>query len=245
MNGGFSIVVVIFTLLGCMGVAYGEGAARQVPEEAKELLKGVTWFMQAAVRIEGDKILYVDPYRLGSVKQDADIILLTHSHGDHLSLPDIAKIAKQNTVFVCPKDERCLSALKGKNVKTVAPGDKLELGGVRVAAVPAYNLNKPYHPKSNSWVGYVVQIGDRRFHFAGDTDLIPEMKDIEADIAFLPVGGKYTMNATEAAEAAKMIKAKYFVPYHGGGTTVGSKEDIETFCASCPKAVVLQPQGAK
>ena len=245
MNGGFSNIVLIIALVGCTGLARGEGASREVPAEAKELLKGVTWFMQSAVRIEGEKIVYVDPYRLGSVKQDADIILLTHSHGDHLSPPDIQKIAKDNTVFVCPKDERCLSALKGKNVRTVAPGDKLEIGGVKIAAVPAYNPEKPYHPKSNSWVGYIVQVGGRRFYFAGDTDFIPEMKDIEADIAFLPVGGKYTMNATEAAEAAKVIKAKYFVPYHGGGMTVGSKEDIETFCAACTKAVVMQPQGAR
>ena len=245
MNSAFSKMAIVFALIGCVGLACVEGAERPVPEEAKELLKGVTWFMQAAVRIEGEKTVYVDPYRLGDVKQDADIILLTHSHGDHLSPPDIAKIAKESTVFVCPKDEKCLSALKGKNVKTVAPGDKVEIGGVKIAAVPAYNLEKPYHPKSNSWVGYVVQTGNRRFYFAGDTDLIPEMKDIEANIAFLPVGGKYTMTATEAAEAAKIIKAKYFVPYHGGGMSVGSKEDVETFRVACPKAIVLQPQGAK
>lgn len=245
MNAGFSNIAVIFSLFCCMGLAWGEGTAREVPKEAKELLKGVTWFVQGAVRIEAEKIVYVDPYGLGYMKQDADIILLTHSHGDHLSPPDIAKIAKDDTVFVSPKDERCLSALKGKSVKTVAPGDQLELGGIKIAALPAYNLDKPYHPKSNSWVGYVLQIGGRRFYFAGDTDLIPEMKDIETDIAFLPVGGKYTMNAAEAAEAAKVIKAKYFVPYHGGGMMVGSKEDFEAFCAACPKAIVLQPQGAK
>lgn len=245
MNAGFSKLIVMLTLIGCMGFACGEETSREVAEEVKELLNGVTWFMQAAVRIEGEKIVYVDPYRLGSVKQDADIVLITHSHGDHLSPADIAKIARENTVFVCPRDEKCLSALKGKNVKTVAPGEKLEIGGIRIAVVPAYNLEKPYHPKSNAWVGYVVQMGNRRFYLAGDTDLIPEMKDIEADIAFIPVGGKYTMDATEAAEAAKIVKAKYFVPYHGGGTSVGSKADIETFCASCAKAVVLQPQGAK
>lgn len=245
MNAGFIKGAVILTLIGCMGLACGEGTPRELAEEAKELLKGVTWFMQAAVRIEAEKVVYVDPYRLGAVKQDADIVLITHSHGDHLSPPDIAKIAKEDTVFVCPKDEKCLAALKGRNVKTVAPGDKLEIGGIRIAAVRAHNLDKPYHPKSNSWVGYVVQSGDRRFYFAGDTDLIPEMKDIEADIAFLPVGGKYTMNATEAAEAAKIIKAKYFVPYHGGGMSVGSKEDFEAFRAACPKAIVLQPQGTR
>jgi L-ascorbate metabolism protein UlaG (beta-lactamase superfamily) len=245
MSVGFSGVMVILTLFLCMALAHAEGGSREVPEEAKELLRGVTWFMQAAVRIEAEKTIYVDPYRLGSVKKDADIILITHSHGDHLSPPDIARIARQDTVFVCPRDERCLSALKGKNVKVIAPGEKLEVGGVKIAAVPAYNLNKPYHPKSNAWVGYVVQVGERTFYFAGDTDLIPEMKDIQADVAFIPAGGKYTMDATEAAQAATLIKAKYFVPYHCGGATVGQKDDFETFSRACPKAVIMAPEGAR
>jgi L-ascorbate metabolism protein UlaG (beta-lactamase superfamily) len=159
MKVGLSGFIFVAVLVFCVGSARGEDAPREMPDEAKKLLKGVTWFMQAAVRIEAEKTVYVDPFRLGSVKRDADIILITHSHGDHLSPGDIEKIAKEDTVFVCPKDEKCLSALKGKNVKIVAPGGKLEVGGVKIAAVPAYNLQKRYHPKAKGWVGYIVQVG--------------------------------------------------------------------------------------
>ena len=240
---------VIAMMFCCMGLACGEGAGREVPEEAKKLLKGVTWFTQSAVRVEAEKTVYVDPYRLGPVERDADIVLITHSHGDHLSPADIAKIAKEDTVFVSPKDPKCLSALKGKNVKIIAVGGKVEVGGVKVAAVPAYNLNKPYHPKSKGWVGYIVQVGERSFYFAGDTDVIPEMKDVQADVAFLPAGGKYTMDPEEAAKAAKVIRAKYFVPYHCGGVIrgyrIGRKDDAERFSSACPKAVIMKAVSAK
>jgi len=245
MITGLLKAMVIVTLLSCMGLAHGEGTAGKVPEEAKKLLRGVTWLVQAALRIEAEKIIYVDPFRLGSVKKDADIILITHSHGDHLSPADIAKIAKEDTVFICPKDQRCLSALRGKNVKVIALGEKLEIGGVKIAAVPAYNLNKRYHPKSKGWVGYIVRIDERSFYFAGDTDFIPEMKDVKADIAFLPVGGKYTMDVAEAAEAAKVIRAKYFLPYHCGGIILGKKDDAERFGKACPRAVIMQPISAR
>ncbi len=245
MRAGLFNTVGVLVIFSCMGLAAGENAVRKVPEEAKKLLKGVTWFVQAAVRIEAEKTIYVDPLRLRSVEKDADIILITHSHGDHLSPADIAKIAKEDTVFVCPNDPKCLSALKGKNVKVIAAGEKLEVGGVKIAAVSAYNLNKPYHPKSKGWVGYIVAVGERSFYFAGDTDFIPEMKDVQADVAFLPAGGKYTMDPEEAAEAAKVIRAKYFVPYHCGGTIVGRKDDAERFSAACPKAVVMEAVSAK
>jgi L-ascorbate metabolism protein UlaG (beta-lactamase superfamily) len=236
------VAVILFIYAGLASAAE---TTQEMPEEAKKLLKGVTWFAQGAVRIEAEKTIYVDPYRLTAVKKDADIILITHSHGDHLSPADIAKIAKPDTVFVCPRDPKCQAALKGKSVKTVAPGEKVEVSGVKIAAVPAYNSEKLYHRKSQGWVGYVVQIGERSFYFAGDTDAIPEMKEIEADVAFLPVGDKYTMDSAEAAEAAKMIRAKYFVPYHCGGAVIGSKEDFQAFRAACPKAVIMEAASAK
>ncbi len=237
--------LVVVAILACTGSVNGAEPGQETPEEAKKLLKGVTWFAQGAVRVQAEKTVYVDPYRLTDVKKDADIVLITHSHGDHLSPADIAKIAKADTTFVCPKDQKCLAALKGKSVKIITPGGKLEIGGVRIAAVPAYNSEKPYHQRSQGWVGYVVQIGERSFYFAGDTDFIPEMKEVKADMAFLPAGGKYTMDAAEAAEAAKVIRAKYFVPYHCGGAVIGKKEDFQAFRAACPKAVIMEAAGAK
>lgn len=237
--------LIVVAILACIGSVSATEAGSEMPEEAKKLLKGVTWFAQGAVRIEAERTIYVDPYRLTDVKKDADIVLITHSHGDHLSPADIAKIAKADTVFVCPKDPKSMAVLKAKNVKSVSPGEKVEVSGVKIAAVPAYNSDKPYHRRSQDWLGYVLNVGERTFYLAGDTDAIPEMKKIEADVAFLPVGGKYTMNAAEAAKAAKTVRAKYFVPYHGGGAMIGQKDDLDRFREACPRAVIMKAASVK
>ena len=241
MNMHLLLVIALLLVPAWAGLAIEGGGPADIPQDAKKLLKGVTLYLQASVRIEGEAVVYVDPFRFDSFKKDADIVLITHSHSDHLSPADIARVARRDTVFVCPKDPRCLAAFKDKDVKTVAPGDTLEIKGVKIKAVPAYNLTKRYHPKSNAWVGYVVQFADRSFYLAGDTDKIPEMKDVKADIAFLPAGGKYTMDVKEAAKAAELIQAKYFIPYHCGGVIVGNPDDAEKFSQLCPKAVILKP----
>ena len=198
--------------------------------KAGKLLAGVRHLTQSTVIVNrGQKVIYFDPYRLPEEKHDADAVFVTHPHSDHFSLADIKAALKPGGILVAPKDAAA-RARSGGIDKTipVLPGKEYEAAGLRFTTVPAYNLNKGYHPKSMNWVGYLVRLGDVTFYFAGDTDLIPEMKGIKADVAFLPVGGIYTMNAEEAAQAANLIKPAVAVPVHFYDL-VGTTADAQKF----------------
>ena len=176
--------------------------------------------------------VFFDPYKLKDYSKKADIIFITHPHYDHLSLEDIEKIAKEDTVIVCP--ENGADQLKGYKVVKVNPSDEREVMGIGFKAVPSYNVNKKFHPKKNEWVGYIVDFGGIKIYHAGDTDFIPEMKDFKCNIALLPVSGTYVMTAEEAFEAAKAIKPDIAVPMHYGAI-VGDKSDAEKFVSLCEK----------
>lgn len=200
----------------------------------------IEWYGQASFKISGEKIIYIDPWKLKGELEKADIILVTHTHYDHFSPDDIAKIQKDDTVIVLPKDG---DGKVSGDIRSVMSGDTLELDGVKVEAVPAYNLGKDFHPKGNNWLGYIITMDGKRYYHAGDTDSIPEMKEIfEIDYAFLPVGGTYTMNAETAAEVANTIKAKVTIPMHYGDI-VGKKEDGEKFKSLVKgEVVVMEPK---
>lgn len=194
----------------------------------------IAWLGHDCFRIEGEKTIYTDPFKIGGEKT-GDLILITHSHFDHLSPEDIQKIAAGDTVAVAPDDCRAqLSRLGLKEVKTVRPGDLLTVEGVEVRTIPAYNVDKfrspgvPYHPKQGEGVGYVFTIGGVTLYHTGDTDLIPEMEGLKIDVMFTPVSGTYVMTADEAAQAVKKISPKLAIPMHYG-TIVGSRNDAERF----------------
>ena len=186
----------------------------------------------ASVRIRNNKIIYIDPFELIGDHDlpKADIVLITHSHYAHCSPRDVEKIINENTIIITVAD--AMSKLNHLNVKGIAliePGKSIKANDEKITAVPAYNINKQFHPKENDWVGFIVEMEGVRIYHAGDTDLIPEMKDIDVDIAFLPVGGTYTMNAMEAAQATKTFKrCKIAIPIHYG-TMIGTGSDAETF----------------
>ncbi len=183
----------------------------------------------ASVRIKGSRVIYVDPWKLSGELPKADVVLVTHSHGDHCSPKDVARVSRKGTIVVATPD--CVSAL-GDGVTTVAPGDRLEFDDLIVEAVPAYNLDKKFHPRDNGWVGYVIEMDDERIYVAGDTDAIPEIGEIRADVALLPVGGTYTMTAEEAARAANAMRPGKAIPIHYGDI-VGSRNDAERFGELC------------
>ena len=200
-----------------------------------DLLNGITWLGHDSFRIAvPGAVVYIDPWKLDKADK-ADLILITHEHHDHFSPDDLDKLRKPETVVVTI--QAVAAELRG-DVRVVKPGDQLEVKGITVAAVPAYNRAKQFHPKSAGHVGFVVSIGGRRIYHAGDTDVIPEMDQVQADVALLPVGGKYTMTAAEAAEAANRIKPKVAVPMHWGDI-IGTRADAEAFKENARVPVVI------
>lgn len=196
------------------------------------------WLGHAGFLIKASSIIYIDPFKLQGEMPKADIILITHSHYDHCSIEDLKRIVRDGTIVVVPAD--CQSAITKVNKKIemqiIEPGDEIELLGIKILGFPAYNIKKPFHAKSEGWLGYVLKLDNVIIYHAGDTDLIPEMEKLTGYskkgnefVALLPIGGNYTMNAEEAAEAAKLIKATITIPMHYG-SIMGGKEEAEKFC---------------
>jgi len=186
----------------------------------------IHWLGHSSFRIEDSTVqIYIDPWKLAASAPKADIIFITHGHYDHFSKDDIAMIQKPSTIIVAPSD--VAAQVKG-NVVAVEPGKDYVVGKLKVHTVPAYNINKNFHPKANRWVGYVITLtsGQKIYH-AGDTDAIPEMKSLVVDVALMPCGGTYTMTAEEMAQAANSFMPKVLIPMHYGDV-VGSNINAET-----------------
>lgn len=174
------------------------------------------------------KTIYMDPYEINDTEK-ADIVLITHPHYDHLSISDLQKIVTPNTIILGTID--CTSKLAGKvnsKYEIISPEMKKKLNGIDIEIVAAYNTDKRFHPKENGWVGYIITIDGVRIYHAGDTDIIPEMSNIKTDIAMLPIGGTYTMDAKDAAKSCEIIKPKIAIPMHYN-KIVGSIESGHEF----------------
>jgi len=194
----------------------------------------ITWLGHASVMITGSSAtIFIDPWKT-TRKERADIILLTHDHYDHYSESDIKALLGSSTRVVAPMSTPLVTDV-------VAPGESLSVKDIEVRAVPAYNVDKAFHPKANGWVGYVVSLDGKRIYHTGDTDRIPEMKGLSVDAALVPVGGTYTMDASEAAEVIRDVHAAHAIPIHYGDI-VGARKDAEQFSKLCPCTVhVLDP----
>ena len=194
----------------------------------------ITRIAHDTFRIAGSKVIYTDPFKV-TKSDEADIVLLSHEHFDHLSLEDLQKVIFPGTAIVAGSS--CKDGLKDVKVKEklyLDPGGKHRVGHVEIEAVPAYNVNKyrepgqHFHPKAAKHVGFVVKMDGTTFYYAGDTDFIPEMKSIHCDIALLPVSGTYVMTVEEAVEAAAAIHPKIAVPMHYAAI-VGTEADAHKF----------------
>ncbi len=211
--------------------------------DLKEAVKKIHWLGHDAMRIDGSTVVLIDPFRI-SVTKPADLILISHDHSDHNSPEDVAKVRTKDSVIVT--DAASARKLKGE-IKVVAPGDRLTVKGVEIEVGPAYNTNKEFHPKDAGMLSFVIKLDGVRYYHAGDTDFIPEMKQLDVDIAFLPVSGTYVMTAEEAVQAAKAIKPKIAIPMHYGAI-VGSEDDAKKFKKALEgqiEVVILQKETAR
>jgi L-ascorbate metabolism protein UlaG (beta-lactamase superfamily) len=228
-------------ILAAGNISASEGA--ESPSETARMTSIIHWLGHDSFRIDGDGIvIYIDPYKITDGPK-SDLILITHDHKDHASPEDVAKIQHSETTIVAAS--AAAAKFQGR-IQTVKPGDKLNIKGISIEAVPAYNTNKfrspgvPFHPQESGYVGYILTVNGIRIYHAGDTDAIPEMKSVHCDVALLPVSGIYVMTAEEAATAAAMIHTKIVIPMHVG-KGIGSLEDAERLKTISSVPVTILP----
>ncbi len=190
------------------------------------------------------KRIAIDPYNVSDKVEKVDLILITHSHYDHCSIKDISKLARNGTVVVVPPDVQSkITKIEGVNMQIAEVGDELDIQGVKIEALHAYNVNKEYHPKNEGWLGYLLKMNEVIIYHAGDSDKISEMEKLTGYgkhgnnfVAFLPVSGKYVMTADEAAEVASLISPDLVIPMHYGAGVAGSLDDAKRFVELCIEA---------
>ncbi len=179
---------------------------------------------RSSIKITGTKTIYFDPLDIEGAPHDADMIFITHEHYDHFSPDDIKKIIKEDTQVIVPMV--MLEMVKENNfpiqiIHGILPMQTENYNGVKCQGIPAYNIDKAFHPKSNEWLGYLVELDGKTYYIMGDTDVTSEAALVDADVIFVPIGGKYTMDATEAAEFINEKQPKLVVPIHYGDSEVG------------------------
>ena len=198
------------------------------------MTENIEVFTQSSIRITyGDRRIYIDPFQMREAPKDADFILITHDHYDHFSPEDIEKVSNGKSVLIVPakmlpQAEKVSSIVE--EIHSVMPGEHYGISGLEFDTVAAYNNLKPFHPKSAGWVGYILQIDGQRIYVSGDTDMNRDNRDVKCDIALVPIGGTYTMDAKKAAEFINTICPSVAIPTHYG-SIVGKKEDADIFAA--------------
>ena len=203
------------------------------------MLENIEVLCHSSIKFNKGLIIYFDPFKINENYNDADIIFITHSHYDHYSEEDISKVIKDNTTIVVPKDLEDMVLQFGfakEHIIVVSPNEEYSVLGINFKTIPAYNTNKNFHPKSNEWVGYIVNLDQTTYYIAGDTDITEENRQVKCDVAFVPIGGTYTMTYSEAAELINEIKPQIAVPIHYG-LIVGNKEYANNFANLVDKEI--------
>ena len=239
----FLLLPALALFQGCITVEITQSTERDSRPQTIQLSESVAVTSLGAVDINGsaffpsgfridspDRIIYIDPIMIDDPKP-ADFVFVTHAHPDHLSLPDIQKVATSNTVIVGPAS--VVKELSDYVVREVVPGDSFTVDGLHCEAVAAYNTQRVFlwiaaHPKSARNVGYVLTIGDLRIYHAGDTDFIPEMQSLSnITVAMVPIGGdNLTMDPVQAAATINAIRPEVAIPMHHG---IGQSDGLDSF----------------
>lgn len=172
--------------------------------------------------------IYFDPYNIVEATHDANLVFLTHSHRDHFSVSDLNKVINAETKIIAPVEmKQALVDLK-LDFMLVEPSQNYEVSNLNFVTIPAYNLDKEFHPKTKGWVGYVIDIQGIKYYIAGDLDAIAEAQEVKCDVAFVPIGGHYTMGPKQAAQLINQIKPQIAIPTHYG-SVVGTPTLGEEF----------------
>jgi len=196
----------------------------------------IYWLGHDAFRVVGGGVvLYIDPYQIQVGEPKADVVLITHEHFDHCDPPSIRRVAKPSTVVVAPKVARQCVAKATQNIVEIAPGEVKSVGSVKIVAYPAYNINKyrdpargiVFHPKQDGRVAYLIELGGVKIFHAGDSDFVPEFREVKADVMLVPVSGVYVMTPSEAAEFVNAVEPKVAIPMHYGSIVASEKEAQE------------------
>ena len=191
------------------------------------MLEGIEVLCHSSIKISKGITIYFDPFKIEKEYHDADLICITHSHYDHYSEEDINKVRKEDTWVVAPLDllDNLLTINFTKKYTTIVKhNENYTVKNMTFKTIPAYNINKNFHPKANNWVGYLLALDDTTYYIAGDTDITEENKKVKCDVAFVPVGGTYTMTYEEAAKLINEMKPKIAIPIHYG-KIVGTKQN--------------------
>ena len=185
------------------------------------------WLGHAGFLIDADRRILIDPFETDA--GPADVLLITHTHRDHLDLESLEKSVTPETKVFCSADAHSrLAKLEPASITMMAPGDVQELDGLTIEATHAYNLDKEFHPKDNDWLGFIVTIEGTRIFHTGDLDDLPELHGTEVDVLLVPVSGTYVMTADEAARFASKLTFSRAIPMHYG-SIVGTEEDAQRF----------------
>ncbi len=182
-------------------------------------MENVNLFKHNSIKIINNNLnIYIDPFRIDVVSNDADIIFITHSHYDHFSIDDIMNIKKDTTKIVSTKDtyKEIKNYFKDEDIIIVEPNKSYNILGINFSTVRAYNVNKEYHPIENDWIGYILNIDEKKYYIMGDTDVNEDNSNIECDVLFIPIGGKFTMDYKEAADYTNSINPSVVIPTHYG-----------------------------
>ena len=172
---------------------------------------------QSSIKIKSEKIIYFDPYKIENEMHDADIIFITHNHYDHMDNESIEKIKNENTTIVAPKSmEEVINKIEFKKYIYLEPFDEIDIENINIKTIPAYNKEKQFHPRTNNWLGYIIKLDNTTYYIAGDTDVTKENENVKCDIAFIPIGGHFTMDVKEATELIKKINPEIVIPIHYG-----------------------------
>ncbi|MBQ1813039.1 MAG: MBL fold metallo-hydrolase [Bacilli bacterium] len=172
---------------------------------------------QSSIKIILDKIIYFDPYKIEDNKHDADIIFITHNHYDHMDINSINKIKNENTIIIAPQTMKdTIDKIEFKDYIYLNPNENIDIDNINIKTIPAYNIEKSFHPRKNNWLGYIITFNSISYYIAGDTDKTKESESVKCDIALIPIGGYYTMDVEEATELIKIIKPKIVIPTHYG-----------------------------